>query len=381
MQLDTAEPQPNRILVVDDDKIIVEILKQSLTLAGYHVDSASDGEEGLELARRIKPDLILLDVMMPRLDGYSVCSSLKQDSNTQFIPVVILTALSDRDNKFRALEAGADEFIRKPPDRQELLIRIKSLLKTKRLYDQLQSSYRDLRVLQRTKHDLTSMMVHDMRGPLGAIVSSVELLRNNIDSMTLENKNTLLSSSMLASQQIMTMMEAMLDLQRLESGQLPVELEPIMLSQVIDECIQAVLPLLQSERIRIEAKTNKPDELVMLDKDLLTRVINNLLFNAIKFSPSGGRIGVWTQVIKSWIIVNVADQGPGIPQDQRKRIFQKYTQLETNKRRRGIGLGLAFSKMAIEAMKGRIWVEETSRAGALFRFALPYKKVKIEIAE
>jgi two-component system, NtrC family, sensor histidine kinase KinB len=217
------------------------------------------------------------------------------------------------------------------------------------------------------------MMVHDMRGPLGAIISSVELLRNNLSNMSPDNRNTLLSSSMLASQQIMTMMEAMLDLQRLESGQLPVELESIIIGKVINDCIQAVQPLLQSDIIKIDSKTDKPGDMVMLDKNLLTRVINNLLFNAIKFSPSGGRIGVWTQIIKSWIIVNVADQGPGIPPDQRKRIFQKYTQLETNKRRRGIGLGLAFSKMAIEAMGGRIWVEDTQRAGALFRFALPFK--------
>lgn len=381
MQLEISQPQHNRILVVDDDKIIVEILKQSLTLAGYDVDSANDGEEGLKLARELEPDLILLDVMMPRLDGYSVCQSLKQDPKTQFIPVVILTALSDRDNKFKALEAGADEFIRKPPDRQELLIRIKSLLKTKRLHDQLQTSYRDLRNLQRTKHDLTSMMVHDMRGPLGAIISSVELLQKNFDAMTPNMRSTLLSSSMLASQQIMTMMEAMLDLQRLESGQLPVENEPIYIGEVIGECIQAVQPLLQSEKIMIDVKANKPESLIMMDRELLTRVINNLVFNAIKFSPAGGHIGVWTQVSNRWLIVNVADQGPGIPPDQRDRIFQKYTQLETDKRRRGIGLGLAFSKLAIEAMKGRIWVEQTPRAGALFRFALPYVTAETDVAK
>ena len=114
----------------------------------------------------------------------------------------------------------------------------------------------------------------------------------------------------------------------------------------------------------------------MVDRDLLARVLNNLLFNAVKFSPDGGRIGIWTQENPKWLILNVADQGPGIPVEQRENIFKKYSQLTPSSSRSGVGLGLAFCRMAVEAMEGRIWVEDMEQAGALFRFTLPYRPAK-----
>ena len=362
-----------RILVVDDDRIIVEILSQSLSLAGYQVATAADGQEGLTLARELKPDLILLDVMMPKLDGYSVCSQLKQDPETQLIPIIILTALTDRDDKLKALEVGADEFIRKPPDRQELLIRIKSLLRTKKLYMQVQSSREGLRELEQTKHDLTHMIVHDMRGPLSSLISNLNLLLDEAPPPAREMQEKLLKNSLLTGQRIMTMLEAMLDVQRIEAGRMPVELQPMYIDQIIDEAVQSVRPLLHKGRVQIDTNTSQPASLVMLDRELVTRLVNNLLFNAIKFSPDGGRIGLWTQITPKWVIINVADQGPGIPKEHREHIFEKYTQLEPGGHRKGLGLGLAFCKMAASAMGGSIWIEEMSNAGALFRCALPLK--------
>lgn len=362
-----------RILVVDDDRIIVEILSQSLSLAGYQVATAADGQEGLTLARELKPDLILLDVMMPKLDGYSVCSQLKQDPETQLIPIIILTALTDRDDKLKALEVGADEFIRKPPDRQELLIRIKSLLRTKKLYMQVQSSREGLRELEQTKHDLTHMIVHDMRGPLSSLISNLNLLLDEAPPPAREMQEKLLKNSLLTGQRIMTMLEAMLDVQRIEAGRMPVELQPMYINQIIDEAVQSVRPLLHKGRVQIDTNTSQPASLVMLDRELVTRLVNNLLFNAIKFSPDGGRIGLWTQITPKWVIINVADQGSGIPKEHREHIFEKYTQLEPGGHRKGLGLGLAFCKMAASAMGGSIWIEEMSNAGALFRCALPLK--------
>ena len=249
------QPQENaqtKILVVDDDRIIVEVLKQSLTLAGYSIASAANGVEGLALTRELKPDLVLLDVMMPKMDGYSMCRELKSDPETQLIPVIILTALTDRDDKLKALEVGADEFIRKPPDRQELLIRIRSLLRAKRLYEELQRSYQELSELEQIKNDLTSMIVHDMRGPLGSILSGLYMLLETQDGVNGDVYESLLTSSILAGQRIMTMMEAMLDVERLESGQMPVQPQPVHIDHLIEESVQALQPLLQLDGIRID---------------------------------------------------------------------------------------------------------------------------------
>jgi signal transduction histidine kinase len=371
MLIDTPREAPDRILIIDDDKIIVEILTQSLTLAGYAVSSAFDGEEGLALVRGQKPDLILLDVMMPKMDGYAVCRQIKGNPETRFIPVIILTALTDRDDKLRALEVGADEFIRKPPDRQELLIRIRSLLRTKKLHQQVEAGYRELREVEATKNNLTSMIVHDMRGPLTSILGGLEILLERQDELDADGRESLITANLLSTRRLMTMVEAMLDLQRLETGQMPVRPTTVRLGKIVDESVQAVRPLLQADGVKIDVKADQPAAPVLLDGDLFSRVLNNLLFNAIRFSPEGGRIGVWTQHNGRWLVVNIADQGPGVPREFRHQVFEKYARLQTGNRGTGVGLGLAFCKLAVEAMHGRIWVEDLPRAGALFRVALP----------
>jgi len=366
------ESSPDRILVVDDDRIIVEILKQSLALAGYDVTSAADGKEGLALARALKPDLILLDVMMPKLDGYSVCLQLKEDPATQLIPIIILTALTDRDDKLKALEVGADEFIRKPPDRQELLIRIKSLLRTKKLYDQVQSGNQRTPDREQTDHNLAFTMAHNTRIPLDTIISNLQRLQQNYDTLSPKMRERLLQNSLLTSRQIQMAMETMLDVQQLESGR-PVDLRPASISQVVNESVLAIKPLVEEGRVQIDVKVDQLLSPVMLDKELATRILHHLLFNAIKSSPDGGRVGIWVQASPKWIVVNVADQGPGIPKEQHETIFDEYAQLDSNSHHNRVRarLGLAFCKMAIETIKGRIWVENMPGAGALFRLALP----------
>jgi signal transduction histidine kinase len=153
---------------------------------------------------------------------------------------------------------------------------------------------------------------------------------------------------------------------------MPVQPQPIVLARLIDESVQAVRPLLHADGVQIDVKADQPATPVLLDHNLVTRVLNNLLFNAIKFSPEGGRIGIWTQHNHKWLMLNIADQGPGVPKEHRDLIFDKYIRLDTGKRDSGIGLGLAFCRLAVEAMKGRVWVEEIPRAGALFRVALPF---------
>jgi signal transduction histidine kinase len=167
------------------------------------------------------------------------------------------------------------------------------------------------------------------------------------------------------------MLETMLHVQLLETGKMPAKHEPVLLDQLVDECAQAVRPLLDKDQIRIDVKVEQPPGGLIADGTLLIRVVNNLLFNAIRFSPAGGRIGVWSQTSDRWVVLNVADEGPGIPPDQRESVFEKGFGSGGYRSGGGLGLGLAFCKMAVEAMRGRIWVEEMSQAGALFRVALP----------
>ncbi|MEN8098616.1 MAG: response regulator [Chloroflexota bacterium] len=358
------------ILVVDDDRIIVEVLRQSLSLTGYRVEAAYDGEEGLEAARVLNPDIILLDVMMPKIDGYTVCKELKKDPDTQRIPIIILTALADRDDKLRALESGADEFIRKPPDRQELLIRIRTLLRSRRLQTQVEMGLLEVNELRQQRDQLIEMLVHDMRGPMSSVIGGLELMQRKQDSLSRDELDGLTTSAIFSSQRVVNMLETLLDFVRLEKGELAINLQPWSIDQLLQDTVMSIKPLLELDQIEIQLSIDQNGTLALVDGDLLVRVISNLLFNAIRFSPPKSKIRLWTQAKDKWMVISVLDHGPGIPPEHRLTVFEKYTQLGVGSRQSGVGLGLAFCRMAIEAMRGKIWVAEPPRKGTLFRVAL-----------
>ena len=178
------------ILVVDDEEKNIKLLKAMLISEDYQVFGALSGEEALKMVEDLSPDLILLDVLMPQMSGLEVCVELKQTQKTRMIPIVIITALSEKEHRIRAMEAGADDFLSKPVDRTELLVRIKSLLRLKSYHDDLLDSYKEiaeksekLQELERIKEGLTHMIVHDLNSPLTVISIALELLL--MDTVTL----------------------------------------------------------------------------------------------------------------------------------------------------------------------------------------------------
>ena len=168
--------QTARILVVDDHPQNVELLEAYLIPEGYDVITAFDGIEALEKVEEGPPDIILLDVMMPRMDGYEVCKKMKEDEATRFIPIVMVTALKELEDKIKSIESGADDFLTKPIVKIELLTRIKSLIRVKRLHDDLEKSYQELKDLEKTKENLTQMIIHDLKNPLTGIKANLEIV-------------------------------------------------------------------------------------------------------------------------------------------------------------------------------------------------------------
>ena len=164
------------ILVVDDNPQNVELLEAYLIPEKYEVMTAFDGVEALERVEEKAPDIVLLDVMMPRMNGYEVCKTRKGDEKTRFIPIVMVTALKELDDKIQSIEAGADDFLTKPFNKLELLTRIKSLIRVKRLHDDLGQSYTELKELERTKDNLTQMIIHDLKNPLAGVKASLEIV-------------------------------------------------------------------------------------------------------------------------------------------------------------------------------------------------------------
>jgi len=172
------------ILIVDDDEKNIKLLKAYLQAEEYRIFQALNGEDALKMVNNFNPDVILLDVMMPGIDGFEVCKRLKTDEKTKMIPVVMVTALREREDRIKALEAGADDFLSKPVNKTELLVRVKSLLRIKSYHDQLLNSYKEialknerLKELERIKEGLTHMIIHDLNNPLSAIYGNLEMIK------------------------------------------------------------------------------------------------------------------------------------------------------------------------------------------------------------
>ena len=382
-----------KILVVDDEPHIVRAIEYSLEKEGYDIVTAYNGEEALAKVKELKPDLVLSDVMMPKKNGLEVCKILKEDKNTQFIPVVIVTALKEHDERIKGIEAGADDFLTKPIDQRELLIRVKSLLRMKYLHDQLQQSYEDLRRLEQFKEDLAGMVVHDIRNILMGIQGSLELVASEDKQLNPEQKEDL-TRAQVSSTRLLQMTSNLIDISKMEEDKLPLKIEEVNLEQIVSKCVENLKYLAEIDRKKINVKINlDKSKVVRADCELIERVITNLLSNALKYNSENGEVTIQATIQKpqaanqkskglqgrtsdlkhGFVEISVSDTGLGIPSEFHQKIFEKFAQVEVKKGgiRSGKGLGLTFCKMAVETHGGKIWVESESGKGSKFSFTLP----------
>jgi len=371
------------ILIVDDEQRNIKLLKGMLISENYELHGFLRGEEALRALTDINPDLILLDVMMPGIDGFEVCRRLKQDENTRVIPVVMVTALRENEHRVRAMEVGADDFLSKPVDQTELLVRVKSLLRIKSYHDELLGSYREiseknqrLEELERVKEGLTHMIIHDLNNPLMAISGTLEMVlmdRNAFSDRQLQRMEKCFSYC----RDLNRLIQGLLDVYRMEEGQLsPVKCETD-LAVLVDEVIDQFGGKIEEKKISLSLESSGQMMPVDMDREMIKRVLANLLGNATRHTPEGGKIEVHvdSSFEKGSVCFRVKDNGNGIRPEYRERVFEKFEQAglkDQGVRVGSSGLGLAFCKMAVEAHGGRIWVEsEGEGRGCAFCFLIP----------
>ena len=363
---------PPRVLLVDDESSNLSAMKRVLRPLRYEVRTADDGQSALEDVDAFPPDLILLDVMMPGLSGFEVCRKLKSQPETASIPIVIVTGLSDLDSRITGLEAQADDFLSKPADPNEIRARVKSLLKSKSLYDELQIRHRQLRDLEGMRENLTHMIVHDLRNPLSVMKTYLSLMEDEwVDAS--EEVQTFVRAFETGTQTLLDMTTSMLDLAKLEAGELKLRRGEVNLSTMITDVVTGVQPQLVDGAHSIDVRLPEALPLLHVDGEIVRRTVVNILGNAINFSPHGGGIEIRAKVESDCVRVEVEDQGPGIPQEFQQRVFEKFGQIEG--REVGVkystGLGLAFCKLAVEAHGGRIGVDSVVGHGSTFWFTIP----------
>lgn len=375
----------SKILIVDDEIKNIRLFKAMLMSESYLTLEALSGEQALEMVSVVSPDLILLDVMMPGINGFDVCRKLKRAEETKIIPIVMVTALSEKAHRLEALEAGADDFLSKPVDRSELVVRAKSLLRIKTYHDELRARNSEiaeqnekLRELQKIKEGLTHMIIHDLNNPLSSIIGALDLIllkESALSQKSLGSMNACLDYC----RDLKDMILSLLGIHRMEEGKLELDIEGSNITELIMEVMQQSEFKAMKNQVRLFANGSKAPYTVAIDRGLIKRVILNLLSNAIRHTPTGGKVEVKTDLntADESIRIQVVDTGNGLAPEYHQKVFDKFEQVGLSQEDVALGsggLGLAFCKMAVEAHGGKIWVEsEGEGQGANFQFTLPVR--------
>ncbi len=365
-----------KILCVDDEKLNLKLLQILLVPEGYEFQGADSGETALSQVAQDPPDMILLDIMMPTMSGFEVLQKLRADEKTRLIPVIMITALREIEDRVKALEAGCDDFISKPFDKSELLARVKSLLRIKFLHDEVENSYKKLKQLESLKDSLTYMIIHDLNNPLAGIMGNLQLLQMEIGKTLGDEQRNSLEIALLSSEDMKRMIENLLDINKMEEGKIKLRGEDFKLDEAAREVVERmqVTARWENKSILLEAGEQLPD--IYADKELIKRVIGNLINNAMKHIPQKGtiRVKVVFKNDEHIFYLQVEDNGEGIPQEYLEKVFDKFVQVEDKKAKMGRGLGLTFCKMAVEAHQGTIRVESEVGRGSTFTVKLPVKR-------
>ena len=355
-----------RILIVDDELSARDTLEALLYGEGYDLAFAISGQEALARLDELAPDTILLDVMMSDMDGLEVCQRLKTHEQSRHIPVILVTALSAREDMVRGLDAGADDFLSKPVNGVEMRARVRSMLRIKRQFDELQATLQ-------LREDLANMIVHDMRNPLTAILGYSQLLKGRVTAPKDVRGFTMIET---AARRLNSFTNDMLMLAKMEQGKLILNPSTVDMNEL-------VLAVAESNNIiaqlkGIELVTDLPEESphMSLDATLFHRVLDNLISNALRFSPAESKVTLRVecpsapsapQSPQPHARIKVLDEGPGIAEEHRDRIFDKFAVVALKKSSvPQVGLGLAFCKMVVEAHRGRIFVDANEPQGPVF---------------
>ena len=373
------------IMVVDDDQRNVRLMESILRSNGYRVVKAYDGDEARRLVEAGAPDLILLDVMMPKVSGFELCHLLRGRHETRLLPIIMITALNALEDKVRALETGADDFLSKPINKTEMLAKVRSILRVKSLQDEverqrvaLENTNQQLLTMQRFKESLTQMVVHDLKNPLSGIMGNIQLIQLQRQQMSRERVDALVDRSLESGRQMTQLIQNILEVGKLEEQKMPLRIEPVSLHDIARENLAEMTSVCGRDGIQVENRIDADLCPVEADRGLVGRIVANLLNNAFKHTPRDGRVCVDARQDGEEVILSIADTGEGIPEDLQPHIFEKFVGGGTEPNDRMMhnsGLGLTFCRLAVERHAGRIWFESSQGVGTTVFVALPLRAV------
>ncbi len=360
--------EPATILIVDDEPANRRLLESMLKREGFSTCCAENGRECLTRVQQGGIDLVLLDVMMPVLDGVAACRAIREELRLPQLPVVLVTALNDRGARVRGKEAGADDYISKPVYAEELFARVRVLLRTqqcRRVADEQRVA------LELARHRLTSLLVHDLKGPLSVIRVNLEHIRSFTHDIDDRELHAAAHDALTGCEQIQHMLLDMLDIGLAEDGQLPFAPVPGDVGVLLAQAGARFRPVIEERGATLRVDIANEQPVVSFDASLILRVVQNLLGNAARFVPVGGVAELQVRTGVGRVVITVGNDGPDIPPEVQARLFDKFGQLTDSQRKENRGLGLYLCRLVAERHGGSIAVRDRQGGGACFDLELP----------
>ena len=369
-------PSEYKILIVDDVMSNVLLLKVLLTNEKFAIATASNGRQALEQVEKENPDLVLLDVMMPDMSGFEVAQHLKSNPNTADIPIIFLTALNSTADIVKGFQVGANDFISKPFNKEELIIRVThqiSLVAAKRL---ILSKTEELQRTIAGRDKLYSVIAHDLRSPMGSIKMVLNMLILNLPSEKIgAEMYELLTMANQTTEDVFSLLDNLLKWTKSQIGKLNVVYQDVDLVEVTDGVIEIFSMVASLKKIRIHEM--KPEKMMVnADIDMLKTVVRNLLSTAIKFSKENSEVLVKMEEVDGMAVVSVQDYGCGISEEGQKKLLHTDTHFSTfgTNNEEGSGLGLLLCKDFVVKNGGKLWFTSKEGEGSIFSFSIPVKK-------
>jgi len=353
---------PPKLLLVDDRPENLDILIEYLEQHGYVLSVTLNGEEALKVVEKIMPDVILLDVMMPGIDGFETCRKLKKNIRVADIPVIFMTALSDNTNKLEGFDAGGVDYITKPIHQDEVYARIKTHLTLQRHRKELQAKNKKLEELNQEKNEFLSIAAHDLKNPLSLILDHAVQLKKLAGEENIEHYN-LANTIHTSAENMFQLITNLLDINRLDSGKTELNLQPMNVVHSISYVIEAYRTKANLKNQQLYWTPPAEHYIAEVDEMAFHQVLNNLVSNAIKYSPPGKSITLSIRFKNNYIQILVQDQGLGITSEDKQLLFNKFARLSARPTggENSTGLGLSIVKRMMEGMKGRVWAESEGR--------------------
>ncbi len=370
-------PSEYKILIVDDVVSNVLLLKVILANEKFEIVTASNGVQALEQVDKEKPDLILLDVMMPDMNGFAVAERLRGNPKTSEIPIIFLTALNSTADIVKGFQSGANDFISKPFNKEELTVRVYhqiSLVEAKRT---IQKKTQELRQTIVGRDKLYSVIAHDLRSPMGTIKMVLNMLILNLPTEKIgEDMYELLNMANQTTEDVFTLLDNLLKWTKSQIGKLNVVRQNTDLVELVEGVIDIFNSMAATKRISIIVNKPQNPMMVYADIDMLKTVVRNLMSNAIKFSNGNSVVQVTMNSEDGMAVVAIKDNGCGISEEGQKLLLHTDTHYSTygTNNEEGSGLGLLLCKDFVQKNEGRLWFTSREGEGSTFYFSVPLKK-------